>query len=212
MKNESIKTPAFTLCFPSLFEPRAMNPNQEPKYSCTAVFPAGTDLSALKRIVLDAVKAAWPNGAPRGARSPFLDGNKDANPEWGECFKDATFIRFSTKFKPPVCDASRREITDPDAVYGGQKCVAIVHCYAYSNAGNNGVAFGLDALQVVADGERIGGVNKEALFGQFDQLATPAPSPLDFFGDTTAPANTAAPAAAGTTTAGALDPFTGLPL
>jgi predicted small lipoprotein YifL len=104
------------------------------------------------------------------------------------------------------------EITNPDDVYGGQKCVAIVHCYAYSSAGNNGVALGLDALQVVADGERIGGVNKEALFGQFDQLATPAPSPLDLFGDTTAPANTAAPAAAGTTTAGGVDPFTGLPL
>lgn len=208
MQTERIKTPRFTLCFPAVFEPRASVEGQEPKYSVVAVFPKDTDLSALKRIARDAATAKWPNGFPKNMRNPFLDGD-DANPEWGEVFKNAVYVRFSSKYKPPVCDGSRREIVDPESVYGGQTCVAIVHAFAYSNAGNNGVSLGLDALQVVADGERIG-FSKEAAFQQFDQIAPAQPSPTDMFDTPASPSPAAAPVQASSSGAVAgesYDPF-----
>jgi len=186
MQNERIKTPVFTIVFPAIFEPKAASEGQKPKYNCVAVFPKDTDLSDLKRIIKDAATARWGNKFPSNLRNPVRDGDVDAKPEWGDVFQNSIFVRFSSEFKPPVCDASRTEISDPEGVYGGQKCVAIIHAFAYSNSGNNGVSLGLDALQVVAAGPRLG-FSKEAAFQQFDQLAPAEPKVTDMFdapGDT----------------------------
>ena len=180
MQNDRIKTPAFTIVFPAIFTPRASAEGQEPKYSCIAVFPKSEDLTALKHLIKDAADARWNGKYPKNLRNPMMDGDSDAKPEWGDVFKNAVYVRLSSKFKPPVCNAARRELTDPESVYGGQKCVAIIHAYAYSNAGNNGVSLGLDALQVVAEGKRLG-FSKEAAFAQFDQLAPADPDVTDMF-------------------------------
>jgi len=207
MQNEQIRTPQFTLSFPSVFVPRAANPGQEPKYGLMAVFPKGTNLDDMKRIARDAATEKWGKNIPSNLQKLFKDGDVDANPEWGEIFKNSIYVRFSTKFKPPVVDRAVRKIEDPDAVYGGQKCVAVVHAYAYDNSGNKGVAFGLDALQIVGEGERIG-YSEEAVIAKFDQLEPAPASPTDLFGGAPVSSPAAAPAAAGTTTAsGSYDPF-----
>ena len=62
MQNDRIKTPVFTIVFPSIFTPRASAEGQEPKYSCIAVFPKSEDLTALKHLIKDAADArckAW---------------------------------------------------------------------------------------------------------------------------------------------------------
>lgn len=181
MANNSLtKTPRFTICFPALFEPRPAQNGGDPKYSLVAVFPKSTDLTVLKQAASAAAKARWPQGIPRNFRSPFNDGD-NANPDWGEVFKNAVYIRLSSKFQPALVDASKGEITNPDDVYSGQECVALVHAFAYDTAGNQGVSFGLDAVQVVADGERIGGFSKQAMIDQFDQLAPADPKVTDLF-------------------------------
>ncbi len=171
-EREDIVTPQFTMCFPCLYEPRAAVEGAEPKYSCTGVFPKGTDLSVLKNQVKKLLVEKFPDGnVPSNLRLPFLDGNqalKD-HPAWGEVYKDAIYIRFTTTRQPKVIDRRRADITDSDKVWGGQIARAIVNVYYYSKAGNRGIGFGLKAVQVVADGERLG-VNPEAYRNMFDQL------------------------------------------
>ena len=203
--NVQIKTPQFLLSFPALFEPRSSKNGGEPKYSLLAIFKKGTDLSVLQQAAREAALAHWPKGLPRGFKKPFHDGDVDADPEWGDCFKGSIYVRMSSKYQPPVVNAAKQEIKDPNAVYGGQTCVAICHVYAYDQAGNQGISFGLDAVQVVADGERIGGFDKKATIAQFDQLAPAEPQATDLF-DSPAP-QASVPAAAGTATAGSSDPF-----
>ena len=203
--NVQIKTPQFLLSFPALFEPRPSQNGGDPKYSLVAIFKKGTDLSVLQQAAREAALARWPKGLPRGFKKPFHDGDAEASPEWGDCFKGSIYIRMSSKYQPPVVNAAKQDIKDPNAVYGGQTCVAICHVYAYDQAGNQGISFGLDAVQVVADGERIGGFDKAATIAQFDQLAPAQPQATDLF-DNPVPQATV-PAAAGTATTGSSDPF-----
>ena len=46
---DKVLTPEFRVSFPEVFQARAMEAGQEPKYSITMLFPKGCDLSALKK-------------------------------------------------------------------------------------------------------------------------------------------------------------------
>lgn len=165
-KYKTVQTPEFRLCFPHLFKPTSFEGSTRETYNCVMVFPKGTDLSKLKEIAKAAFVKAFPNGA-KGARSPFRDGNEMAD-EWGEVFRDATFIRASSNIKPGVADRRKRLITDEEQVYSGCYARAIVHAFTYDVKGNRGVSFGLDAVQIVREGEPLGG--GAAAVNQFDDL------------------------------------------
>jgi hypothetical protein len=80
-------------------------------------------------------------------------------------------------------------------VYAGQYVKAAVHAYAYDTKGNKGVSFGLDALQIIRDGDPLSGGGAAAinLFECLDEdpfaekpAAQPAAAPAaddDPFGD-----------------------------
>ena len=165
-KNKYIQTPEFRLVFPALFTPRAYEGSSKEKYSCIMLFAKGTDLSALKEACKEAYEAEFPQGA-KGARSPLCDGNEKVD-EWGEAFRDAIYVRASSIMKPGVCDRRKALITEPDVVYSGQYARAMVHAYAYNTMGNKGVSIGLDAVQIVRDGEPLGG--GAAMVNSFDDL------------------------------------------
>lgn len=152
---QTVQTPEFRLCFPNLFKPTSFEGSTRETYNCVMVFPKDADLSKLKEIAKAAFNKTFPNGA-KGARSPFRDGNEKVD-DWGEVFKDATFIRASSNIKPGVADRRKRLITDEEQVYSGCYARAIVHAFAYDVKGNKGVSFGLDAIQIVREGEHLGG-------------------------------------------------------
>lgn len=147
---EKIVTPEFILMYPSLFEPRAYE-GGTPKYSLTAVFPKGTDLSALKNLARSVV----PAGKESACRTPFREATEEQIQAWGEVYRDAIFIRLSSQRAPGIVDAMKNVITDSDEIYSGAKCRAVIHAYFYERSGNKGVNFGLDAVQKTADGERM---------------------------------------------------------
>ena len=173
-----ICTPNAILCFPSLFQPKRFEGSDQEKYEAVLVFPAGTDLSGLKENAKAALNERFPNGV-KGARNPFRNGDEVAE-AWGEHFKGATFLRVSSQLKPVIVDAGKRPITDEEKVYSGCVVRAAVHAYAYDNRGNRGVGFGLDALQVVEAGERIGGGGAAGV-GLFDDLTGGGSAPDDIF-------------------------------
>ena len=166
-KNVYIKTPEAILCFPSLFTPKKYEGSEKEKYEALLVFPEGSDTGALRGEEQRVVKVAFQNGA-RGVRSPFRDGNEVAE-QWGEVFRNATFIRATSQFKPAVVDAGKNPVTDEERVYSGCIVRAVVHAFTYDNRGNRGVTFGLDAVQIVRDGKRIGGSG--AAVAMFDDLS-----------------------------------------
>jgi len=55
----NIITPEAILSYPNLFTPRAAAPDSDPKYSASFVFEEETDLSELKRTVLEVVREQW---------------------------------------------------------------------------------------------------------------------------------------------------------
>lgn len=155
-----VLTPEFRLSYPALFEMREYQGKSS--YSLTMVFAKGADLTQLKAAAKAALDAKFPNGC-KNPRSPFQNGN-DRVDEWGESFRDTTYVRAQSKYQPKVVDANRVEILDPDKVYPGCYCRALVAPYAYDNAGNRGVAFSLEAVQFLRDGERLGGGASVSMF------------------------------------------------
>lgn len=152
-------TPEFRVSFPNVFrtaKPMAGS-TQEPKYGITMLFPKGADLSALKKATEDACVEKW--GAdkakwPKNLRSPFRDqGEKDY-----EGYEEgAVFINATSKQKPGVVDANLNDIIDEAEFYAGCYARASINAFAYDTAGNRGVAFGLNNVQKLKDGEPLGG-------------------------------------------------------
>ena len=170
-----ITTPVFRLCYSKIADPEIKESDGKQYWSCTAVFPKGTDLSALKA----AAKHVVANSSLRdkkGIRSPFCDGNVKAD-EWGEVFRDATYIRFSTNRPPKTADKNRQPIPAAE-FYSGCYARALVHPYAYDNV-SQGVLFTLDAIQFMKDGDELGGLTEKAAMDAFAE----APIPPEFAGD-----------------------------
>ena len=154
-------TPRFRVSFPQLFEAKAMDENSKPKYGVTMLFPKDVDLSKLKKAhkvaLEEGVEKLWKGKKPKNMRSPFRDGDTEED----YCEKDGypghIFVRASSLDKPGVVDADTDRISDPAEVYAGCYARATIVAYPYDVAGNRGVAFGLQNVQKLKDGEAFSG-------------------------------------------------------
>lgn len=77
-------------------------------------------------------------------------------------------ITLSSRYAPLVIDRDKTELLEAETVYGGCYARASYNCYAYSASGNEGVSFGLRALQKVKDGEPLSGARASA--SDFDDI------------------------------------------
>lgn len=162
-KRETITTPVFRLAFANIFQPRVNDLSGKEEYSCVMLFPKETDIAALKNAIRNVARETFPklfetSGGkwPESLRKPIGNGDEKAD-EWGEAFKGHYYIRTSSHFKPLVVDKRNQDVIDPDQVYSGCYCRAVVSPYAYDQKGNKGVSVGLVGIQFVRDGEAIGG-------------------------------------------------------
>lgn len=163
-----VTTPEFRLAFPSINKPDEKN---DGKYVITMLFDKSADLSALKSAAKSAAVEKWGDKVPKDLRSPFLDGDeKDL-----DGFAGCTYVRAKTKIKPVVVDRNRNEILEPNDVYAGCYCRASVVAFAYGGKGTSfepGVAFSLQALQKLKDGEPFGGRNAALDFDELPEDVT----------------------------------------
>jgi hypothetical protein len=74
--------------------------------------------------------------------------------------------------KTPV-DRRKQEILDESKVWSGCYARAVVAPYGYDKMGNKGVAFGLDAVQILREGEQVAGTGMAAV-RLFDEVADDA--------------------------------------
>lgn len=179
-------TPEFKVSWPEVFRPgvNKMNPEAEPKYSVTAIFAKGADLKALEKAAEDAAIKKWGENKkkwPANLRTPFRKCEEFAktNDDDKAVFQPGhepggIVVRMTSKMKPGLIDSSNNDIISETEFYSGVKARATVRAYAYDIPGNKGIAFGLQNIQKLSDGEPLMGRPKaQDEFSPLPQTGTP---------------------------------------
>ena len=167
MKNEKpvfstvIITPVFRLSYPNIWEPKMNQLAKREQYDIQMLFDKATakaSLAEMVKLVNDLIAwKGWTGVA--GIRKPFQDGDKKVNSagELNPAYKGMILVSSWSKQAPGIVDPTgKHPITQHDEIYGGCYCRAKVNAYAYEQAGQKGVNFGLLHIQKIKDGEPFG--------------------------------------------------------
>lgn len=179
-------TPKFRASFAWIFKPQppmegAQDPT--PKYGVTMLFDAAAratpQYKAMRDMAVAALKEKFgdkviPDGngwfklkTGKALKNPFRDGAEKAELEG---YEGMVFVAATSKMQPGLVDASLSRIISEQDFYSGCYARATVTCYGYDKAGNVGVAFGLQNVQKLEDGEAFSG--RTAAENDFDSVDT----------------------------------------
>lgn len=183
MKNFQLKGKATTrVVYPSgLFEKRTVKGAQgEPKYNAIFVIPK-TDIDKVNQVkeafeqAFRELQASGYRGKSSSALNPrnvcWVDGEAYANESDGrEQFRDFWLLKFSSKFRPVVCDLQKRIITNgvpvpnvdvenisDEELADGDHVHLNISFWTYNNPVAQGIGCNVHAVMRVAAGEQIGG-------------------------------------------------------
>ena len=152
LEGDRVRTPWFRVAYPEVFEPQQYKGKGEYKYSVTMLFDEEqVDLGAMRDLATAKIREKFGSSVPKKMWNPFRSGTEEKD---NEDFEGMTFIRASSKFSPGKIDQNCSEITDPDMIYSGCYMRATLSCYAF-NQESKGVAFGLQNLQLLANGQAL---------------------------------------------------------
>lgn len=183
-QSRTVITPEFRAAFANVFQ-TTKTPNGQDRYQLTALFEPGENLDALKKLAKEALEAKWGTDKskhPKGLRSPFRKQSEKAGDYEGFLDDDdAVFINMATIQQPGIVDANLKDIIDPKQFYSGCYARAEVNAYAYDKSGNKGVAFGLNNIQKLRDGERLGGGGRAKASSVFEAANAGGGSAEDLF-------------------------------
>lgn len=161
-KNQATKVVTGEVRFSYLhvFEPHAIEPGQDPKYSVSLLIPKNDKVTLGKiKKAIEAAKVAgqakFGGKIPSNLKMPLRDGDVD-RPDQEE-YKGHYFINANSTNKPGLVDANVDPIMDSTELYSGCYGRASVNFYAYNVSGNRGIACGLNNLQKLRDGDTLGG-------------------------------------------------------
>lgn len=159
-----------------VFEPAAVSEgSDDKKYSVSIIIPK-SDKVTLKKIN-DAIEAAkqagvakWGGKLPKALKLPLRDGDAERDEE---CYENSYFLSAKTDRKPGIVDADLNEIMSRDEFYSGCYGRASITFFPFDVNGSKGIAVGLQNLQKLEDGERLGGSSASAAedFGDEDDLS-----------------------------------------
>ena len=143
-----------------VFKPVAIVDGADPKYS-VAILIRKNDKETLKKInaAIEAAKQAgaplWGGKIPSNLKLPLRDGDEERSdqPEYEGCY----FLNASSTQKPGIIDENKDEILDTTEFYSGCYGRASLNFFAFNQAGNRGIAVGLNNLQKLKDGEPLAG-------------------------------------------------------
>lgn len=185
-----IMTPVFVASYPKLFT--AQNDeytNNEDQWSVTALFPLGTDLSALEAAIESEKvkkwgpdKKKWPEKVKLS--NPIKNQGKMRETDDGKEVMEAGHVAggkmmvLKTKKGAPLVYTPQKTACKENDFYAGCKAMAFISVYAYNHKGiNMGVTVTLHAIQKVAEGEPITGrINPEAMFSPIEDAGTNKPA------------------------------------
>lgn len=166
------------LSYANLFEPRPVGEgdNAKLKYSTALIIPYDhPQVEKLKEIIDALGKSKFGSGwaAVKRKRNPLRDPMKeykqarteaeeegdDPNeiPKPDESVRDAYTLNVSSDRKPQIVDKSLQPILDDSEIYSGCYVNISLGGFSYDRPDNKGVGFGLNNVQLIKQGERLGG-------------------------------------------------------
>ena len=151
----------------NIFKSRAFQAGQDAKYSVCLLIPK-EDKATLKKIkaaieeaVQEGIASKWGGKKPGNLKLPLRDGDDERAAEAPE-YEGMYFLNANSTEKPGVVDENRNEILDPEDVYSGCWGRASISFYAFNTNGNKGVGVGLNHIQKLKDGDRLGAARASA--------------------------------------------------
>lgn len=167
MADTKVITGKVRFSYVNIFRSRAFQPGQDEKYSICLLI-SKKDKETIKKIKA-AVEAAtqqgisekWGGKKPANIKLPLRDGDEERADEAPE-YEGMFFLNANANQKPGIIDQYKNEVLDPDEVYSGCWGRASINFYPYNSNGNKGVGVGLNNIQKLSEGERLGGARSSA--------------------------------------------------
>ena len=156
----------FSYCH--LFTPEAVSDGADKTYSVSVIIPkTNTQLIAgIKQCINAAYQqglaSRWKGRKPAAWKNPLRDGDTERPDD--ESYANSYFINVTSRTKPGIVKrmtvggvTKLVEVINEEDVYSGCYGYVSVNFFPFANAGNNGVACGLNNVLKTKDGEFLGG-------------------------------------------------------
>jgi hypothetical protein len=144
-----------------VFSPQASQEGGQPKYSVSIIIPK-SDKETVEKInkaieqAKEENKAVWGGTVPKGLKGGLRDGDEEKD---DPAYANSYFINANSAQKPGVVDADLNAILDQGEFYSGCFGRASISFFAYNSNGSKGVGCGLNNVQKLEDGEKLGGAS-----------------------------------------------------
>ena len=155
------------LSYVNIFKSRSFSEGQDAKYSVCVLIPKDDKktLKAIRAAIEEAteegVNSKWGGKKPKNLKTPLRDGD-DERADEAEEYENMYFLNATSNQKPGIVDKDLNEILDPDEVYSGCWGRVSINFYPFDAKGNRGIAAGLNNVQKMKDGERLGAARASA--------------------------------------------------
>lgn len=179
LKNEtSVVTGKVRLSYANIFEPKSIN-GSDPKYSVSLIIPKQDKqmVEVIEKAIANAKerdKGKWQGKVPANLKLPLRDGDTD-RPE-DDNYKDCYFVNANSAKPPMVVGLEKDKTTGKaiqlgsDDVYSGCYARVSVNFFGYNSNGSKGVACGLNNIQKLEDGKRLGGGTSAEEDFEFEEI------------------------------------------
>lgn len=151
----------------NIFRSRSFREGQDAKFSICLLIPK-SDKAGLAKIqkaideaVQEGIASKWGGKQPKNLHLPLRDGDLERADEAPE-YEGMMFLNANSQTKPGIVDKDLNEILDPDEVYSGCWGRASINFFPYDSNGNRGVGVGLNNVQKLKDGDRLGATRASA--------------------------------------------------
>lgn len=151
----------------SALQSRKNELNGKDEFSTQILIPK-TDkatLAAMKSAAREALTTKFGDKIPKNIRNPLRDGDTETRPDGSPLSKEYQghyFCNVKANSKPGAVDAKGNDLLGNDDIVSGDYIRVSLNAYAYSQAGNSGVSFGLNNILLVRKGEPLGGAKPSA--------------------------------------------------
>ena len=142
-----------------VFQPASSIEGGTPKYSVSIIIPKSDKdtIARLQKAFEDtkAAASAYFGGAvPKNLKGGLRDGDAEKD---DPAYANSYFINANSAQKPGVVDQDLNPIIDTSEFYSGCYGRASITFYPYNAQGSKGIACGLNNVQKLEDGEKLGG-------------------------------------------------------
>lgn len=164
----------------SALAPRKNELSGKDEFSTQILIPK-TDtetIAALKAAAKEALVAKFGDKIPKNVRNPLRDGDTETKQDGsplGKEYQGHFFCNVKSTSKPGAIDTHGNDLIGADDIVSGDYIRVSLNAYAYSQAGNNGVSFGLNNILLVRKGEPLG-VAKPSAAADFGIVRGAAPA------------------------------------